>query len=208
MLLLRLSVSRLGICTRTLATSASDAAAGKRGKKQKPEPVVDDRPVDVSRLDIRVGRIVSVDKHPNADSLYVEQVDCGDAGGKHRSVVSGLVKHVPIEKVGNRLAVLLCNVKESKMRGQPSQAMVLCASTAEKVEMLDPPANSQPGDRVVCQQFSGSPDMYVSMTKVWEPVSKLLTVSANGQVVYDGHPLEVEGKGPITASTLRNVPIK
>lgn len=29
---------------------------------------------DVTKMDIRVGRIVSCEKHPDADSLYVEQV--------------------------------------------------------------------------------------------------------------------------------------
>ena len=34
----------------------------------------DDLPVDVRRLDFRVGRIISAELHPNAESLYVEQV--------------------------------------------------------------------------------------------------------------------------------------
>lgn len=29
--------------------------------------------VDVSRLDFKIGRILSVERHPDADSLYVEQ---------------------------------------------------------------------------------------------------------------------------------------
>ena len=29
-------------------------------------------------LDIRVGRIVKVDQHPNAESLYVEDIDLGE----------------------------------------------------------------------------------------------------------------------------------
>ena len=33
--------------------------------------------VDVSRLDFRIGHIVSVEQHPDADSLYVEQSECG-----------------------------------------------------------------------------------------------------------------------------------
>jgi len=53
--------------------------------------------VDVSRLNMRIGRIVDVQKHPDADSLYVEQVDVGEA--KNRTVVSGLVKHIPLEQV-------------------------------------------------------------------------------------------------------------
>lgn len=51
----------------------------------------------MSRLDLRVGKIVGVKKHPDADSLYVEDVDLGE--GQTRTIVSGLVKHVPIEEV-------------------------------------------------------------------------------------------------------------
>ena len=29
-------------------------------------------------LDIRVGRIISVEPHPNAESLYLEQIDLGE----------------------------------------------------------------------------------------------------------------------------------
>ena len=32
-----------------------------------------DRPIDVSRFDLRVGQIISVKKHPDADTLYVEE---------------------------------------------------------------------------------------------------------------------------------------
>ena len=53
--------------------------------------------VNVSRLNMRIGRVVDVQKHPDADSLYVEQVDVGEA--KNRTVVSGLVKHIPLEQV-------------------------------------------------------------------------------------------------------------
>ena len=32
-----------------------------------------DKPVDVSRLDMRIGKILSVKLHPDADTLYVEE---------------------------------------------------------------------------------------------------------------------------------------
>lgn len=34
---------------------------------------------ELSRLEIRVGKCVDVSKHPDADSLYVEKVDFGEA---------------------------------------------------------------------------------------------------------------------------------
>ena len=48
-------------------------------------------------MDIRVGKIVKCERHPDADGLYVEQIDLGE--GKLRNVCSGLVKHIPIEQV-------------------------------------------------------------------------------------------------------------
>lgn len=83
--------------------------------------------VTPSRLDIRVGKIVEVAKHPDADSLYVEKIDLGEE--KPRTIVSGLVNFIPIEEMQNRLVVVLCNLKPAKMRGIESQGMVLCAST-------------------------------------------------------------------------------
>ena len=53
--------------------------------------------MDVSRLDMRVAQIMTVKHHPDADSLYVEEIETGEE--TRRTVVTGLVKHVPIEQV-------------------------------------------------------------------------------------------------------------
>ena len=83
------------------------------------------------RLDMRVGLIKTAKRHPDADSLYIEEVDIGE--DKPRTVISGLVKFIPEEEMQNRRAIIMCNLKPSKMRGIMSEAMVMCASTAEKV---------------------------------------------------------------------------
>ena len=83
------------------------------------------------RLDMRVGLIKSAKRHPDADSLYVEEVDVGE--DKPRTVISGLVKFIPEDEMQNRKAILMCNLKPSKMRGILSEAMVMCASTPDKV---------------------------------------------------------------------------
>lgn len=53
--------------------------------------------ITITRLDIRVGLIKKAQKHPDADSLYVEEIDVGE--GEPRTVVSGLVKYVPLEEM-------------------------------------------------------------------------------------------------------------
>lgn len=72
-------------------------SGGEKAEKKQVAPSQEDAKVDVSRLDLRIGRIITAEKHPDADSLYVEQVDVGEASP--RTVVSGLVKHIPVDQV-------------------------------------------------------------------------------------------------------------
>ncbi|KAM6972125.1 aminoacyl tRNA synthase complex-interacting multifunctional protein 1a isoform 2-T2 [Aplochiton taeniatus] len=178
----------------------------KQEKKPAPAPQ-EDATVDVSRLDMRVGRIVRAEKHPDADSLYVEQVDVGEAAP--RTVVSGLVKHIPLEQMQNRMAVLLCNLKPAKMRGVVSQAMVMCASSPDKVEILDPPSGSAPGDRVIFQGFPGEPDKELNpKKKVWEQVQPDLRTDGQCVATYKGAAFEIADKGVCKAQTMSNSGIK
>lgn len=48
-----------------------------------------------SLLDVRVGKVLKAWRHPDADSLYVEEVDIGE--DEPRTICSGLVKFVPID---------------------------------------------------------------------------------------------------------------
>lgn len=183
---------------------------GDKPKKGKAENKNDDedadRPIDISRLDLRVGKIVGVKKHPDADSLYVEEVDLGE--GNIRTIVSGLVKHVPIEEMQDRLAVFMCNLKPAKMRGVMSQGMIMCASCPEKVEILLPPPGAQIGDRVSAKDYPGEPDVLMNpKKKIWETVKPDLKTDANKVAAYKGSQLTIEGKGPVVAPTRANTQI-
>lgn len=193
------------------ASPAKDGEGKKKEKKEKqPKKAAEpqeEAKVDVSRLDLRIGRIITAEKHPDADALYVEKVDVGEP--VPRTVVSGLVKHIPLDQMQNRLVVLLCNLKPAKMRGVVSQAMVMCASSPEKVEILDPPAGSAPGERVSCQGYPGEPDKELNpKKKVWEQVQPELQTDGQCVATYKGAAFEVEGKGVCKAQTMSNSGIK
>ena len=86
---------------------------------------------------------MKVERHPQADHLYVEEeIDLGEE--KPRQVVSGLAKHVPLEAMRDRLLVVVCNMKPANFRGVRSEAMVLAANSADgaTVELVDPPSLS------------------------------------------------------------------
>ncbi|XP_051021587.1 aminoacyl tRNA synthase complex-interacting multifunctional protein 1 [Acomys russatus] len=179
----------------------------KEKKQQAAAASADSKPVDVSRLDLRIGCIVTAKKHPDADSLYVEEVDVGEAAP--RTVVSGLVNHVPLEQMQNRMVILLCNLKPAKMRGVLSQAMVMCASSPEKVEILAPPDGSVPGDRITFDAFPGEPDKELNpKKKIWEQIQPELRTNDECVATYKGTPFEVKGKGVCRAQTMANSGIK
>ncbi|XP_030644899.1 tyrosine--tRNA ligase, cytoplasmic [Chanos chanos] len=164
-----------------LTSAAYPAPSKNKGvAKGNPKTAAEEDEIIPSRLDMRVGKIISVDRHPDADSLYLEKIDVGEA--EPRTVVSGLVAYVPKEELQDRMVVLLCNLKPQKMRGIESQAMLLCASVEgepRKVEPLDPPEGSSPGERVFIEGYeSGKPDDELKpKKKVFEKIQVDLKIS-------------------------------
>ncbi|KAF9206154.1 G4 quadruplex nucleic acid binding protein [Podila verticillata] len=123
------------------------------------------------QIDLRVGKILKVEKHPDADSLYVETVDIGEA--EPRTVVSGLVKHIPIEEMQDRWLVCVCNLKPATMRGVKSFAMVLAATDdSGKLELVEPPKGSKPGDKCYFGNWKEEkPEEVMNpKKKIWETI--------------------------------------
>ncbi|KAJ8956505.1 hypothetical protein NQ318_019223 [Aromia moschata] len=179
----------------------------KRKKPKEQKEAVAELPVDVGRLDLRIGKVESVERHPDADTLYLLKINCGEE--KPRTVCSGLVKHVTIDELKDRLVVVLCNLKPVKMRGVTSEAMVMCASSESGVEVLSPPGNSQPGDLVYCEGYTRQPDPVMNpKKKIFETVAPDLHTNNNLEACYKNVPFTIPEKGVCVAKTLKNVPVK
>jgi methionine--tRNA ligase beta chain len=106
-------------CTLGGTTDTSQPSHNTEQAKKSPDPI--------ELLEIRVGRITAVGKHPEGDSLYVEKVDLGEPAGP-RTIVSGLVEYCTTEYLLNRNVVVLCNLKPRALKGVVSEGMLLCAS--------------------------------------------------------------------------------
>ncbi|XP_059057490.1 aminoacyl tRNA synthase complex-interacting multifunctional protein 1 [Achroia grisella] len=199
-----------------LKTDVQKEQIQKENKKKEKEPAkklkensneINSTVVDVRKLDFRIGKIIDINKHPDADSLYVEKIDCGE--GKPRTVVSGLVNHVPIEEMQNRIVMVLCNLKPVKMRGITSEGMVMCASSPDKVEVLIPPSEAIPGDLVICEGYPREPEAQLNpKKKIFETCAPDLKTNDDKVACYKDNPLIVPGKGAVTAPTLKSVSVK
>jgi methionyl-tRNA synthetase len=83
---------------------------------------------DFSKMDIRLGKILSAEKVEKADKLLQLTVDTGI---DIRTVVSGIAEHYnPSEIIGKTVAILL-NLAPRKIRGIESQGMILMAENEE-----------------------------------------------------------------------------
>jgi len=99
---------------------------------------------DVRRVAFRAATILSAEPHPEADSLLVCSVDCGDVtedgASAPRTVVAGLAGKIPVDEMVGKKVVAVTNLKPAKMRGIESQAMLLAASNEDgDVELLSVP---------------------------------------------------------------------
>ena len=168
---------------------------------------------DVLRVEIRVGRIITADRHPDADTLYVERVDLGPAG--ERTVISGLANHIPLDELPNRLVVVVCNLKPSKMRGILSEGMLLAASktteNGEIVELVTPPSDVSVGELVRIEGLGiPQPDSILkskTAQDMYKKVSSKFSTNANSEATYEGKRFLVDGK-PCLVESLKDACIR
>ncbi len=102
---------------------------------------------DFRKLELRVGKVLSVKDHPKADRLYVLEVDLGT---EKRQIVAGVKAFYKPEELTGQNVVIVANLAPAMLRGVESQGMMLAATTADSVAVLtpDPRKASAPGQKV------------------------------------------------------------
>ena len=105
------------------------------------------------------------------------------------------------------MCIVLANLKARKLADYMSHGMVLCAETPDRLtaELLQPPAGAQPGDVISFLGYKRSPPETLNVKKnPWDNVAPKLKITAEGVAVYEDLPFTVEGKGVVTAKSIRN----
>ncbi len=99
---------------------------------------------DFQKLDIRTGKIISVEDHPKADKLYVIKIDVGE----ERTIVAGIKGHYDKTELIGKNIVAICNLEPAKIRGIESQAMILAADDGKLVSLLEADRDTKIGSKV------------------------------------------------------------
>ncbi|MCI7724563.1 MAG: methionine--tRNA ligase [Erysipelotrichaceae bacterium] len=104
----------------------------KEAKKEvKGEVTID----DFAKLDLRVGKVLSCEKHPDADKLLILTVDLGE--GKPRQIVSGLAaSYTPGQMIGKHV-VVIANLAKATIRGEESNGMLLAGKENGQIAVVE-----------------------------------------------------------------------
>jgi len=102
---------------------------------------------EFSKLDIRVGRIISAEPVPGSRKLIKTIVDIG---GEQRQILVGVARWYKPEELVGKLVVVVVNLKPKVMAGLVSQGMILAAGCGEgeKPVLLTVEEPVNPGSKV------------------------------------------------------------
>ena len=95
---------------------------------------------DFRRLELRIGTVVEVNDHPEAEKLYVLKVDLGEE--EPRTIVTNIKSFYPYDRMMGRKLLVVSNLKPANFRGVKSFGMLMAAEDLEmggdKLLLLDP----------------------------------------------------------------------
>ena len=132
-----------------------DPTHGVKGGKKEEGDKVSEPPEGTKYLDfetfleveLKTGRIVSVEDHPDADNLYVVTIDDGSEAG--RTVCAGLKPYYAPEEMTGVTVIFVANLKPRKLRGVMSDGMLLAADDGEgAVRLITVHGDIVPGSSV------------------------------------------------------------
>lgn len=136
-------------------------------------------------LNLKVAKIISAKKHPDAESLLVLEIDLGS---EKRQLVAGLQKHYSPDELIDKKIIVLTNLKPAKLRGIESQGMLLAGVDKDAVKILSP-EKSNVGDQVYFENKN------ISKKEIdFEEFKKFNIVIKNNKIFLDKNSLKTDSE--------------
>lgn len=134
-------------------------------------------------LNLKVAKIIDIREHPNADKLYILDIELGT---KKRQLVAGLKDYYANEELKNKKIIVVTNLKPAKLRGVESQGMLLAGDDGTNVGVLTV-EQSNPGDKVYLEGFENS-----SKEISFDDFLKIKMTVQNSKVYFENKELKTD----------------
>lgn len=101
---------------------------------------------DFKKLEIRIGKVISAERVPDADKLIKFVFDLGN---ESRQIMAGMAEFFddPSFFIGKEMPVLI-NIEHRKLRGYDSQGMIIAVDVNGRPVLLHPEEEVPPGSIV------------------------------------------------------------
>ncbi|HLD12158.1 MAG TPA: methionine--tRNA ligase subunit beta [Candidatus Nanoarchaeia archaeon] len=100
---------------------------------------------EFQKTELTTGKIHDVQDHPQADKLYILQVDIGE---KQLQLVAGIKPYYTKEELQGKTIILIKNLEPAELRGIKSEGMLLVAEKNGKVTLLGTDKPQEAGARI------------------------------------------------------------
>lgn len=114
------------------------------------------------KLDLKVAKIESVEDHPNADRLFLINLDVGT---EKRQIVASIKKWFTKEELTGKNLVVLTNLKPANFRGIDSNGMLLAVEKDGKLGLLT--SDAGPGESVFVEGIGKEPKKDLDIKEFW-----------------------------------------
>ncbi len=102
---------------------------------------------DFQKLDLRVGRVESVEEVAGLDKILKLAVDLGELGS--RTILAGIKGCYRPRDLSGKLIVVVANLEPREIKGIKSEGMLLAAVTDEGMPViLTPDREAKPGSKI------------------------------------------------------------
>lgn len=91
---------------------------------------------DFSKLEIRIGTVLSAEIVEGADKLYKLAVDLGE--GESRQILSGIREYITTEELIGKQFPFVANLAPRTIRGHVSNGMILAGNDTDTFALLNP----------------------------------------------------------------------
>ena len=100
---------------------------------------------DFTKLDIRIGKVVSAEPVPGAKKLLKLIID---VGGENKQCIAGIGLNYTAEDLLNKSVAVVTNLAPKKLFGLESEVMVLAAVEGDILTLLKPDRDIAAGAKV------------------------------------------------------------
>lgn len=134
-------------------------------------------------LSLKVAKITDIKDHPNADKLYVLDIDLGS---EKRQLVAGIKSYYSRDELKGKKIIVVSNLKPAKLRGIESNGMLLAGDDGTGCGLLTV-EKSEPGDKAY---FDGLENGNEQVT--YEEFARLGMTVKSSKVYFESRELKTD----------------